>query len=136
MKTYDLGTCVVIDPERDKSPAVVVYGGLYGWEGAWFLHEIPAYLKNSVTFVLPKHFTADCSACLKELHSKIGPDKISSYSLCGYSRGGVEVYRYKNLMPWKIFGLIDPTAPTMGGFSEGSIRRVGMSAGSSMDLPG
>ena len=118
MKVFRLGQCIVTDPESSPCPAVVVYGGLRGWEGEWMLHKIPHDLLGSVAFVLPTHFTNDCNACLKELHAKIGPEKITSYSLCGYSRGGVEVYRYRNLAQWKIFGLIDPTAPTMGGFSE------------------
>ena len=118
MKILRLGHCVVTDPESSPCPAVVVYGGLYGWEGEWLVHEIPQDLLRSVIFVLPTHFTNDCNACLKELHAKIGPEKITSYSLCGYSRGGVEVYRYQSIVPWKILGLNDPTAPTMGGFSE------------------
>ena len=118
MKTLHVGNSIVIDPESSPSPAVVVYGGLYGWEGKWLVHEIPASLRGSVIFVLPTHFTHDCNACLKELHTKISPANISSYSLCGYSRGGVEVYRYRNLAQWKILGLIDPSAPTMGGFPE------------------
>ena len=118
MKIHRLSRCVVVDPETSPAPAVVVYGGLYGWEGEWLVHEIPPYLLAKVIFVLPRHFTNDCGACLKELHTKISPENISSYSLCGYSRGGVEVYRYQNLIEWKILGLIDPTAPTMGGFQE------------------
>jgi len=118
VKTLHVGNSIVIDPESGPSPAVVVYGGLYGWEGRWLVHEIPASLRGSVIFVLPTHFSHDCNACLKELHTKISPANISSYSLCGYSRGGVEVYRYRNLAQWKILGLIDPSAPTMGGFPE------------------
>ncbi len=118
MKTHRLGNCVVSDPERGPSPAVVVYGGLYGWEGEWLVREIPQYLLGSVVFVLPTHYTNDCNACLNELHTKISPQNITSYSLCGYSRGGVEVYRYRNIAQWKILGLIDPTAPTMGGYTE------------------
>lgn len=118
MKHYNLPTCVVVDPELDAAPAVVLYGGLYGWEGNWFLHRIPVSLQSELIFVLPNHYTNDCDACLKELHSKIDTDKIKSYSLCGYSRGGIEVYRYRALMTWKIYGLIDPSAPRMGGFTD------------------
>ena len=118
MRTLHLGHTTIIDPEKSPSPCVVVYGGLYGWEGAWLVPQIPVDLRKSVVFVLPNHYKNDCSVCLKELHSKIGPEKIASYSLCGYSRGGIEVYRYRNLTQWKILGLIDPSAPTMGGFQE------------------
>ena len=118
MKILRLEKCVVLDPEHTPAPAVVIYGGLYGWEGEWLVKEIPSYLRATVAFVLPKHYTNDCNACLSELHTTIKPEDISSYSLCGYSRGGVEVYRYRNLKQWKILGLIDPSAPTMGGFQE------------------
>jgi hypothetical protein len=118
VKTLRLGNSIVLDPESGPTSAVVVYGGLYGWEGEWLVPEIPVYLRSSAIFVLPRHFTNDCNACLKELHTKISPENITSYSLCGYSRGGVEVYRYRNLAQWKILGLIDPSAPTMGGFPE------------------
>ncbi len=118
VKTLRLGNSIVLDPESGPSSAVVVYGGLHGWQGEWLVPEIPEYLRRSVIFVLPRDFRNDCNACLKELHRKISPENITSYSLCGYSRGGVEVYRYRNLAQWKILGLIDPTAPTMGGFRE------------------
>ena len=92
---------------------VVVYGGLYGWEGAWLINKIPVDLKQSAIFVLPYHYETDCALCLKELRSKVSTDKISSYSLCGYSRGGICVYQYWKLEDWKILGLIDPSAPRM-----------------------
>jgi len=38
--------------------------------------------------------------------------------LCGFSRGGIDVYKYRKLKDWKIFGLIDPSAPTMGGYPD------------------
>ena len=108
----------VIVPEVNPSPAIVLYGGLYGYEGAWFLKHIPGGMQQNVAFVLPKHYTNDCADCLKELHSAVPAEQISSYSLCGYSRGGVEVYRNRGLKEWKVFGLVDPTAPTMGGFDD------------------
>lgn len=118
MRTLRLKHSTVLDPEKSASPSVVVYGGLYGWEGAWLVPQIPSDLQKSVIFILPTHFHNDCNVCLTELHTEISPEKITSYSLCGYSRGGIEVYRYRNLMQWKILGLIDPSAPTMGGFQE------------------
>ena len=113
MKTLRLGHCIVLDPESGPTSAVVVYGGLRGWEGEWLVSKIPQHLRSSVIFVLPRHFKNECKACLKELQTKISPEKITSYSLCGYSRGGIEVYRYRDLEQWKILGLIDPSAPTM-----------------------
>ena len=118
MKTFNLSNCVVLDPESGSAPAIVVYGGLYGWEGAWLAPKIPSDLKQSTIFVLPTHYTNDCATCLKELRAEISPDKISSYSLCGYSRGGIDVYKYLKLETWKILGLIDPSAPTMGGYED------------------
>jgi hypothetical protein len=113
VKNHHLSDCIVLDPELDSAPVVVVYGGLYGWEGAWLINKIPVDLKQSAIFVLPYHYETDCALCLKELRSKVSTDKISSYSLCGYSRGGICVYQYWKLEDWKILGLIDPSAPRM-----------------------
>lgn len=113
MKTLYLNNSVVLDPGLDSAQVVVVYGGLYGWEGAWLIHRIPVDLQHTTIFVLPYHYTTDCAACLKELRKTVTPDRISSYSLCGYSRGGICVYQYRKLEDWKILGLIDPSAPTM-----------------------
>ena len=118
MKTLNLTSSVVLDPESSSAPAVVVYGGLYSWEGAWLAPKIPSDLKQTAIFVLPTHYTNDCATCLRELRAEISPDKISSYSLCGFSRGGIDVYKYWNLETWKILGLIDPSAPTMGGYED------------------
>jgi hypothetical protein len=116
MQTLELPTCFVLDPEIKSAPVVVVSGGLYSLEGKWLRHQIPLNLQRDVIFVLPKHYTNDCARCLKELNSKIGEDKIDSYSLCGFSRGGINVYAYWMLKAWKILGLIDPSAPRMGGY--------------------
>ena len=113
----DLQRSVVSVPDADWPSAVVVYGGLYGWEGAWLLKQIPPSLKSRLLFVLPKHYTADCAACLDEVDKKLNIP-ITSYALCGYSRGGIEVYRNLNTKPWKILGLIDPSAPTLGEFAD------------------
>jgi hypothetical protein len=118
MKTLHTTHSIVLDPETDSAPVAVVYGGLYGWEYDWLIPRLPLDLKQSVIFVLPTHYLVDCGACLKELHQKISPDRISSYSLCGYSRGGINVYKYLTLVDWKILGLIDPSAPQMGGFQD------------------
>ena len=116
----NLKNSVVSIPDADWPRAVVVYGGLYGWEGGWLLKHIPPALKSRLLFILPTHYTVDCRACLDEVDKKL-KIPISAYALCGYSRGGVEVYRNLNTEPWKILGLIDPTAPTMGGFSDNVI---------------
>lgn len=118
MKTLHLPHSIVLDPETDSAPAVVVYGGLYGWEFDWLIPRLPVDLKQNVIFILPNHYTTDCALCLKELHQKITPDRISSYSLCGYSRGGENIYKYLTLVDWKILGLIDPSAPRMGGYQD------------------
>jgi len=118
MQISKMSHCVVVDPAVESAPAIVMFGGLYGWEGQWFVERIPAALKSEMIFVLPNHYTTDCSDCLNDLKSKIDDSKISSFSLCGYSRGGIEVAHYIDLKPWKILGLIDPSAPTMGGYAE------------------
>ena len=126
MKRIDKSKTVITVPDASitapdawHAPAVVLYGGLYGMEGAWFLNTQQASnLLEKAIFVLPKHFTNRCDDCLSELQAEVKESSISSYSLCGFSRGGVEVYRYKTLRVWKILGLIDPTAPTMAEFQD------------------
>lgn len=116
-KRIDLSHSVVTLPATDPAGAVVVYGGLYGWEGGWLINQIPVALQNSLVFILPKHYSNSCTACLDEVDKKLKLT-ISSYAICGYSRGGIEVYRNLRTKPWKILGLIDPSAPTMGGFKD------------------
>ena len=119
VKTINASNSIILDPESDSAaPVVVVYGGLMGWEGAWLIPRLPLGLKQSVIFVLPTHYNNSCAACLKELHASVGADRITTYSLCGFSRGGISLYKYLRLADWKILGLIDPSAPTMGGFAE------------------
>jgi hypothetical protein len=123
MRALQFKQSVINVPDRDWPSAVVVYGGLYGWEGAWLLKKIPLAVQQSVVLVLPKHYTNKLKDCLDELHAQIKPENISSYSLCGFSRGGVEVYRYRaaaevGVKDWKILGLIDATAPTMAQFPD------------------
>ena len=119
MKTLNTTNSIILDPESDSAaPVVVVYGGLMGWEGAWLIPRLPFDLKQSTIFVLPTHFNNSCATCLKELHARIGADRIASYSLCGFSRGGISLYKSLRMADWETLGLIDPSAPTMGGFAE------------------
>jgi hypothetical protein len=123
VKRLNLKSCVVTIPDRDTAPAVVLYGGLYGWEGDWFLtgHNIPFVLLQSVYFILPGHYTIKYKDCITEFRASVGPEGISrirGYSLCGFSRGAQEVYRYRDAEQWKILGLIDPSAPTLGSFKD------------------
>lgn len=121
MKVIELRHCVLSIPGADICPAVIVYGGLYHLEGKWLLTKIPLRLQQNIIFVLPKHFTNSCTHCLEELHAKVDPQAIRSYSLCSYSRGGIEVYRYATLKEWRLLGLIDPSAPTLGGFTDAAL---------------
>ena len=73
---------------RFGAPVVVVYGGLYGMEGAWLTPKIPLDLQQSIIFVLPTHYTNDCKTCLDEVRAEISPDKIRSYALCGFLAWG------------------------------------------------
>jgi hypothetical protein len=116
----DLKNCIVTMPDKDAAPAVVLYGGLMGWEGEWFLkhNRIPATMLQSVYFIMPTHFTNKCKDCLDEFREKVDPKNISRYSLCGFSRGAQEVYRNKDLERWKLLGLIDPSAPTLDIFQD------------------
>ncbi len=120
MKRLDLKKCVVTLPDKNAGPAVVVYGGLLGWEGDWFLKhkKIPASMLESVYFILPIHFTNRCSDCMDEFRASVDSKTVGRYSLCGFSRGAQEVYRNRNLESWKILGLIDPSAPTLDVFQD------------------
>jgi len=81
-------------------------------------HKIPDVLLKSIYFILPTHFTNKCQDCLDEFRANVNPANISQYSLCGFSRGAQEVYRNKGLKPWKILGLVDPSAPTLDIFKD------------------
>ena len=107
-------------PDKAAAPAIVLYGGLRGWQGAWFLnhHKIPPTMLQNVYFILPILFTNKCKDCLDEFRAKVDPKNVSRYSLCGYSRGAQEVYRNKDLEQWKLLGLVDPSAPTLDIFQE------------------
>ncbi len=113
MKRYDLSTCIVLDPGLDSAPAIVVYGGLRGWQGAWLINRIPSDMLQSAFFIMPYQFTADCNVCLKEFRGKADTSKVSSYSLCGYSRGATPVYQYFKIEEFKLIGLIDPGSPDL-----------------------
>ena len=120
MKALYLKHCIVTIPDKAAAQAVVLYGGLLTWEGNWFLahHKIPANLLQNVYFVLPTHFTNSCTDCLQEFHKHVDRKNISRYSLCGFSRGAQEVYRYRDLEKWNILGLVDPSAPTLDIFKD------------------
>jgi hypothetical protein len=76
---------------------------------------------KKAAIVLPKHYTNDADDALKELHADYSADKITSYSICGYSAGASGVYRHRSLKEWKILGLIDPSAPTLQGYKDNVI---------------
>jgi hypothetical protein len=112
-------------PAPDAMAMVVVYRGLgpeaghdYAWDTADFLVRqiittVPADVLSKVIFVVPDSYTVDCAKCIKQATELIDArnGKISSYSLCGFSRGGANVYANKSLKNWKILGLIDPVTP-------------------------
>jgi hypothetical protein len=121
VKSHDLKHCVITVPDKtDPAPAVVLYGGLYGWEGNWFLShkKIPADLLDAIYFILPKSYGYKCQECLNEFRKHVDTSKVTRYSLCGYSRGAQEVYRNRTLESWKILGLVDPSAPTLDVFKD------------------
>jgi hypothetical protein len=121
VKSIELNSCIVTIPDKtDPAPAVVLYGGLYGWEGDWFLthKKIPATMLDAVYFILPVSYTKSCKDCLKEFRKHVDKANVTRYSLCGYSRGAQEVYRNRNLESWKVLGLVDPSAPTLDIFQD------------------
>jgi hypothetical protein len=126
VKAHVLKQCIVTVPDKPVAQAVVLYGGLMKWEGNWFLahNKIPMSLLRRVYFILPIHFTNSCKECLREFRTVADEDDITRYSLCGFSRGGQEVYRNRDLEHWNILGLIDPSAPTLDIFKDNVLDRV------------
>jgi hypothetical protein len=116
----------IVDPGLDKTAVVILYGGLHGWEGDWFLKKgsIPKKLLDNLIFVLPKHFLVTCKDCFDALSHKVPASRVKAYAICGYSRGAQEVYRnlgftYPPAMRgWDLIGLIDPSAPTLDVFKD------------------
>lgn len=120
MKTLTLNHCIVTIPDKPAAPAVVLYGGLYHMEGNWFLEhkKVSDALLAKAYFVLPTSFNNKYADCIAEFRANVDPKNISAFSLCGFSRGAQEVYRYKDAEQWKLFGLVDPSAPTLDVFQE------------------
>jgi hypothetical protein len=123
MAVVEHKTSFIIKPEADSAHAIVLYGGKFHWEGDWFIkkNQIPNTLKQKAVIALPKHYTNDAADALSELHAEYSADKITSYSVCGFSAGASGVYRHKGLKEWKILGLVDPSAPTLQGYKDNVI---------------
>jgi hypothetical protein len=121
---------------------VVVYPGLgrkddywykgklvkYDWDTAGFMVEqikigMPKVLMDQVIFVVPLTWDMHCATCLFEAEQLINNrgGLISRYSLCGFSRGGIQIYWHPKLRPWHILGLIDPVSPTMEGYPDNKV---------------
>ena len=113
---------VVLDPGIGSAPMVIVYRGLgpergpdYDYDTAeWILGEIqkaiPKETLSKIIFVAPDDYTKDLGTSVQQAKDLI-KGSISSFSLCGFSRGGEPVYRNLASQPWKIVGLIDPVPP-------------------------
>jgi len=126
----------VLDPGANSAPMVVVYRGLgpetgkdYAYDTAdWIIEQIkkaiPKASLNQIIFAVPDDYNQDCETCLhqaKELIDKRNGN-ISSYSLCGFSKGGAPLYKNLSRRTWKILGLIDPVSPSMvKGFSNAAV---------------
>jgi hypothetical protein len=125
----------VLDPGADSAPMVVVYRGLgpefrqaYAYDTAdWMISEIqravPKESLSKIIFAVPDDYNQDCEKCLQQAKDLIDKRKgnISSYSLCGFSKGGAPLYRNLTRRTWKILGLIDPVSPGMEGFSDKAV---------------
>jgi hypothetical protein len=115
---------MVFDPEVDTANVVVVYRGLgpeykksYSYDtAAWLLGEarsgVGKDLESKIIFVVPDDYNQDCATCIDQA-TKVIKTKINRYSLCGFSKGGSQVYKNLRLKVWKILGLIDSVSPTM-----------------------
>ena len=122
----------MLDPGADIVAMVIVYRGLgpemgkaYAYDTAdWIIEQvkkaIPKESLDKIIFAVPDDYNQDCETCLHQAKQLIDKrnGKISSYSLCGFSKGGSPVYQNLSRKPWKILGLIDAVSPSMvKGFS-------------------
>jgi len=115
---------LVFDPEVDNANLVVAYRGLgpeykksYSYDTAqWLLGEarsgVGKDLESKIIFVVPDDYNQDCATCIQQA-AQVIKTKVTSYSLCGFSKGGSQVYKNLTLKTWKVLGLIDPVSPTM-----------------------
>jgi hypothetical protein len=125
----------VLDPGVDSAPMVVVYRGLgpefgkaYAYDTAdWMVGQIqkaiPQESLNKIIFAVPDDYNQDCEKCVQQALELIEKrkGKISSYSLCGFSKGGAPVYKNLTRRTWKILGFIDPVSPSMEGLSDKAV---------------
>jgi hypothetical protein len=125
----------VLDPGADSAPMVLVYRGLgpefreaYAYDTAdWMIGQIqkaiPKESLNRIIFAVPDDYNQDGEKCIQQAKELIEKRKgtISSYSLCGFSKGGAPVYKNLTRRTWKILGLIDPVSPSMEGFSDKAV---------------
>ena len=122
----------VLDPGTDRAAMIIMYRGLgieagkaYAYDTAeWLISQVKKSVSQSVLdqliLVAPFDYNQDCELCLqqaKKLIDKRG-GKITSYSLCGFSRGGQPLYQNISRHNWTIIGLIDAVTPTMYGFDD------------------
>jgi hypothetical protein len=122
----------VIDPGVDSAPMVVVYRGLgpetgkdYEYDTADFIIDeiqkaIPQEFLNKIIFAAPDDYNQDAEKCIQQAKALVDKRKgtISSYSICGFSKGGSQVYKNLSRRTWKILGLIDPVSPGMEGLHD------------------
>jgi hypothetical protein len=125
----------VLDPGADSAPMVVVYRGLgpefkeaYAYDTAdWMVRQIqkaiPTESLSKIIFAVPDDYTQDSEKCIQEAKELVEKrnGKISSYSLCGFSKGGAPLYRNLSRRTWRILGLIDPVSPSMEGLSDKAV---------------
>lgn len=109
-----------------KFPVVILYGGLDvsgigSTLGKWILDKVPTDILKVAIVVAPleagvkdsRAFPYPFWGCLAEVIKLVSEDRISSFSLCGFSQGGIQVYQNRAAKDWKIIGLIDPVTPSM-----------------------
>ena len=92
----------VLDPGTDNAAMIILYRGLgiesgsaYAYDTAeWVISQVKKsvsqFVLDRMILVAPFDYNQDCELCLqqaKKLIDKRG-GKITSYSLCGFSRGG------------------------------------------------
>jgi hypothetical protein len=122
----------VLDPGTDNATMIVLYRGLgieagkaYAYDTAeWLIAQVKKAVSQSVLdrmiLVAPFDYNQDCEHCIQQATKLIDKrgGNITSYSLCGFSRGGQPLYKNISRRNWKILGIIDAVTPTMYGYDD------------------
>jgi len=127
---------LVLDAEAANAPMVVVYRGLgpetgkraYQYDTSDFIMKqiqkaLSDDLLKKIIFVVPDDYNVDLETSIQQATALV-KGKITTSSLCGFSKGGAPLYKNLTKRTWKIVGLIDPVSPSMVKLSNDGKQRM------------